>query len=66
MNDNADADTPEECLEQCNLNSTCKFWDIDNSESKICRLRSNEGPSGLVETSGSSYGQKYCIFSKCI
>ena len=66
--DDADADTAEECLEKCNSNSTCKFWDIATdpiSKLPICRLRSNEG-SGLVESIGSSYGQKNCIFSKYI
>ena len=64
-NDNVDnANTPEECLKQCNLDSGCKFWDID--ESGTCRFRSNEGTRGKVETSGSSCGPKHCIFSKSL
>ena len=64
MNNNANAVTAEECLEQCNSNSECKLWDIDAA--KVCRLRSDKGSDVLVDQSGSSYGQKYCIFSKFI
>ena len=59
----ADTDTPEKCLEKCNLDSNCNFWDKD---SNYCRHRSNEGKDGEVETPGSSAGPKNCIFSKCI
>ena len=65
LSDNVDnADTPEKCLQQCNLNSGCNFWDID--ETGVCRLRSNQGTSGKVDTSGSSCGPKNCIFSKSL
>ena len=59
-----DADTPEKCLEKCNLDSNCNFWDIDSKST--CRHRSNEGENGEVETIGSSGGAKNCILGKCI
>ena len=63
MNNDANANTAEDCLEECNSNPQCKYWDIVND---VCRLRSDEGSGGLVQQIGSSYGQKYCIFSKFI
>ena len=60
----ADTDTPEKCLEKCNLDSNCNFWDFD--EGSTCRHHSNEGKNGEVATSGSTGGPKNCIFSKCI
>ena len=62
VNSDAAATTAEECLAQCNANSGCKFWDF--SDDNTCRLRSNEGINSLVQTVGSSYGPKNCIFSK--
>ena len=62
INDNANANTPDECLQKCNLDSSCKFWDFDKG--RICRLRSSEGKKGKVETSGSSSGPKHCVLSK--
>jgi hypothetical protein len=59
----ADADAAAECLEKCNSDSTCKFWDI--SSANACILRSNEG-IGLIESIGRSYGQKNCVISKYI
>ena len=65
VNENAEnTDTSEDCLKQCNSDSSCKYWDINNDG--VCRLRSDEGSKGPVETIGSSYGQKYCIFSKTV
>ena len=39
-NNNAPATTARQCLTQCNILSTCQFWDFGNG---YCRLRSNEG-----------------------
>ena len=52
---------PEKCLEKCDEDSSCLFWDFDTSK-KICRLRSESGPKGEEVSNGYTSGSKYCVF----
>ena len=63
VNDNAPANSSQECQQQCVSLSTCEYWDFgDNS----CRLRSNVGVDGLVPYLGYAYGIKNCSFGKSV
>ena len=62
VNNNAPANSPETCLNQCNSLPSCAYWDYGN---RVCRLRSNAG-NGKQAASGFSYGQKNCIFGKTV
>ena len=63
VNDNAPANSPKECQQQCVSLSTCEYWDFGEG---YCRLRSNAGPKGLQASPGYAYGSKYCLFSKSV
>merc|ERR1711894_460251 len=64
INDDAEANSPQACSEECKATEDCAYWDYEVS-SEICRLRSNAG-SGKQTASGYSYGQKNCIFGKTV
>ena len=49
--------TAQKCLEKCNLESRCKYWDFENIG--ICRLRIDAG-SGPQSASGYVSGAKHC------
>jgi len=51
----ADGDTVKECLQSCQSNNACKYWDYDGD---YCRLRSNTGPHGLMKRAGAAAGAR--------
>ena len=57
VNGNAPADTTAECLNQCNNEPECKFWEFGDD---YCRLRSNDGNGAEVAESYVS-GPKFCF-----
>ena len=59
-NNNAPATTARQCLTQCNILSTCQFWDFGNG---FCRLRSEQGSNGREPDGKSSCGQKDCLLN---
>ena len=59
---NAPALTSLDCLEQCNLESSCLYWYYGGGN---CRLLSDDGKGGEV-ADGRSYGKKHSNPSKII
>ena len=62
--------SPEKCLEKCNLELNCNFWDYGMSGSGIakryyCRLRSNSG-GGRFKIPGYTYGTRNCSLGKIV
>ena len=65
VNDDAPANTPQECQQQCVSLSTCEYWDFEKG-ANICRLRSDAGQEGLEVHVGYAYGRKDCRFGKSV
>ena len=51
--------TAKECLEKCNGDDRCKFWDFGGG---WCRLRSSSG-TGAQTDNGYTSGPRYCALS---
>ena len=49
--------SPEKCLEFCNLDPDCKFWEYGNDE---CRRLKSIG-NGLKQDLAYAHGQKRCV-----
>ena len=60
VNGNADANNAKECLDRCNNDVNCMFWDYGDG---YCRLRSDSG-NGPTAYSGYEYGTKGCSYGK--
>ena len=66
VNNNAPANNPQECQQQCASLSTCNYWDFGDN---YCRLRSNAGNAGvngLYPYPGYAYGRKNCFFGMTV
>ena len=55
VNDDAPAKDRFECLNQCNIEPDCLFWDLGGG---FCRLRSNDG-NGPEPIYGGAWGWYY-------
>ena len=58
INGDAPANNAQQCLNQCNAEQQCKFWDFGNNH---CRLYSDKGdgpdPAVLYD-----FGAKNCVY----
>ena len=63
VNDDARASNARECLDACNAEDQCNYWDYGSSNpnwAKHCRLRSDDG-GGPEYSVGYSFGSKNCV-----
>ena len=65
VNDDADASTSKECLNQCNRVENCKFWDFDTKK-RTCRLRSDSGGAGRIVSQSHYGGHKFCDWGRLV
>ena len=65
VNSSAGGNSTEDCSNLCRDDSSCNFWDWQH-EVSICRLRSDEGPDGLVSDIGYTAGTKFSYCSNIV